>query len=232
MPRWFWCALVPIGISLFVSCVEDDPAPPRDAGSMLLNDADPVVTAEAGPLPAADAGSMLALDSSVALALDSGPGRPLDDASSDAAPDAALDAGPLGDGTTDALAPRAVTPREVVEILGRRCGGGCHQHQGSDGFVFDGRLRTTLLARVEAAPTPAGDPSGAAVCRTEPRIAPGDTNSYLLRKLELALGRSPSPPVCGMAMPFGLVLDEDGRRELAVEYERLKLWIAEGAPLE
>lgn len=231
MPRSFWCALVPIGIALCVSCVEDDPAPPLDAGPTFVIDAAPVVAAEAGPIPAADSGSMSVLDSGIALALDSGPGHGLD-ASSDASPDAALDAGALDDATTDAPAPSAATPREVVEILERRCGGGCHQHQGSDGFVFDGRLRTTLLGRVEAAPTPAGTPPGAAACRTELRIVPGDANSYLLRKLELGLGRSPSPPVCGMGMPLALALDENGRRELALEFERLKLWIAGGAPLQ
>jgi hypothetical protein len=229
MPRSFWCALVPSGIVLCVACAEDDPALTQDASSTFSNDAGQVVAAEAGPVAAVDSGSMLALDSGVALALDAGHAS---DASSDASPDAAPDAGPLGDAMTDAPAPSAPTPREVVEILERRCGGGCHQHQGSDGFVFDGSLRTALLARVEAAPTPAGDPPGAAACRTQLRIVSGDANSYLLRKLELGLGRSPSPPVCGMGMPRAVLLDENARRELNLEYERLKLWIVAGAPLE
>jgi hypothetical protein len=125
------------------------------------------------------------------------------------------------------------TVQQVAAIFETHCGGGCHDHQGSDGFVFDGQLRTALLDPVEAAPTPAGVPPNAAACRSQRRITPGDpANSYLLRKIELGLGRSPSPVVCGAGMPRGVILDASARDALALDYERLKLWIAGGAPLQ
>jgi hypothetical protein len=169
---------------------------------------------DAGAAPNAEAG-VVSMDGALSLPVDAG------------SRDAASDSG-LGFDAAGLVTP---TPAEVAAIISRWCLNG-HQQQGSDGFVFDGALRSTLLANVEAPATPAGDPPGAAACRREKRIRPGDGNSYLLRKMELGRGRTPNPRVCGQAMPMGTVLSDAERVLIQRDLERLRRWVIEGAALK
>jgi hypothetical protein len=182
----------------------------------------------------ADAGGAQAID---AASVDSG-ATLADAATSDARQQSAMEAGSAHDGASDGSAPLfdaaglvAPTPKEVAAILAHWCGG-CHQNPGPDGFIYDGELRATLLASVEAPATPLGDPPGAAACRRELRVRPGDPNSYLLRKLELGIGHAPNPPVCGQGMPAALVLEPSERAMIPRDLELLRLWVAAGAPLK
>jgi hypothetical protein len=50
--------------------------------------------------------------------------------------------------------------------------------------------------------------------------------------MELGMGRTPDPRVCGQAMPMGIVLSDAERVLIQRDLERLRRWAIEGAALK